>query len=147
MKLNDKLELDRRYACTHPSCSHEDTLEYFPTWTALQAHTRTAHPATCPYPSCNGKTFTQQKGLRDHLKIHEQREIEDAMNAQVRNELGDDEDDGRELKKRRGGEVGRDWRCEEVDCEKKFKSVSIITFSGVFSEIICFLSCFRKRHS
>ena len=29
-------------------------------------------------------------------------------------------------KKRRGGEVGRDWKCEVVGCGKDFKSVSAL---------------------
>lgn len=29
-------------------------------------------------------------------------------------------------KRRRGGEIGRDWKCDVDDCDKDFKSVSIV---------------------
>lgn len=37
-----------------------------------------------------------------------------------------DGDDERPTKRRRGGEVGRDWKCEEEGCIKDFKSVSFL---------------------
>lgn len=101
-------------------------------WTALQAHSRAVHPATCPYVSCGGKTFTQQKGLRAHLKLHEQREIEEALSNPHIEDGGDadDENESRSNKKRRGGEVGRDWKCSEEGCDKDFKSVRSETRSS-----------------
>lgn len=68
--------------------------------------------------------FTAQKGLRAHLKIHEQRETEEQLNV-----AGSDEEDegGSDTapppKKRRGGEIGRDWTCDIDGCSKDFKSV------------------------
>ena len=112
---------ERRYVCTHLNCS--SALQYFPTWSALQAHNRATHPATCPYTSCNGKTFSQQKGLRAHLKLHEQREVEEALQGHIV-EL-DVIDEQQPLKRRRGGEIGRDWKCDEDGCTKAFKSVSV----------------------
>ena len=78
----------------------------------------------CPHPECNGKTFTAQKGLRAHLKIHEQRAVEEDLKAAG----SDGEDDSRgdlapPPKKRRGGEIGRDWICDMEGCTKDFKSV------------------------
>lgn len=118
------IRTERRYTCSHSACE----AVYFPTWTALQAHTRTAHPAICPYPTCKGKTFSQQKGLRAHLKIHKQREVEESLIASIRTEDGDadDESEHRMAKRRRGGEVGRDSICESEGCGRDFKSVSIL---------------------
>lgn len=97
---------------------------FYPTWTALQHHIRTAHPPTCPHISCNGKTFSAQKGLRAHLKLHEQREVEEGLNA-IASDVDDEANnsDVPALKKRRGGEVGRDWVCDIGGCTKDFKSV------------------------
>jgi len=115
---------DKRYTCAHESCTSITTgatlPAYFPTWSALQHHMRTAHPPTCPHASCNGKTFTAQSGLRAHLKIHAERELEAQFNTAVVDTA--DEDDDRPRKRRRGGEVGRDWVCEETACGKDFKS-------------------------
>lgn len=61
--------------------------------------------------------------MRAHLKLHEEREVEAG--------LEEDETDGeqggedRPRKRRRGGEMGRDWKCDIEDCEKDFKSVSL----------------------
>lgn len=80
---------------------------------------RAAHPPTCPYPECQGKSFSQQKGLKAHLKIHEGREVDDRLD-------GEDDgvnDDEPVVKKRRGGEHGRNWACDFEGCTKDFKSV------------------------
>ena len=80
---------------------------------------RTAHPPMCPYPECNGKSFSQQKGLKAHLKIHEGRAVDGRLDC------GEDtvNDDEPRVKKRRGGEHGRDWVCDFEGCTKDFKSV------------------------
>lgn len=44
------------------------------------------------------------------------RDVEAQLNIQV--------DDGPPRKKRRGGDIGRDWKCDYDDCGKDFKSVS-----------------------
>jgi general transcription factor IIIA len=99
-------------------------LSYFPTWSALQHHIRTVHPPTCTHSSCQGRTFTSQKGLRAHHKLHEERELEKELAAGMAAE--DDDMDSMEppLKRRRGGEIGRDWKCDVDGCDKDFKSVS-----------------------
>ncbi|KAG6837805.1 hypothetical protein H0H93_016173 [Arthromyces matolae] len=90
---------------------------YYSTWTALQHHMRTAHPPTCMHSSCDGRVFASQKGLRAHQKLHEQRDLEDTMT------LSDPDDGDRPpRKRRRGGEIGRDWKCEKDGCDKDFKS-------------------------
>ncbi|KAL5513353.1 hypothetical protein ACEPAH_3752 [Sanghuangporus vaninii] len=119
LKAHIKTHEERRYTCSHVACVQKEPQEYFLNWTALQLHSRIVHPPTCPYASCNGKTFTQQKGLRAHLKLHDQREIEEAL---TNTGDADDEGDDRPVKKRRGGEVGRDWKCSEEGCDKDFKS-------------------------
>lgn len=81
---------------------------YFSTWSALQAHIRDAHPPTCLYPKCNGRTFNSQKNLKAHLKIHEDQENDERMQTSA---------------DARGGGAGRDWQCEEEGCTKSFKSV------------------------
>jgi hypothetical protein len=40
-----------------------------------------SHPPTCPYPECQGKSFSQQKGLKVHLKIHEGREVDGRLDG------------------------------------------------------------------
>lgn len=54
------------------------------------------------------------------MKIHAQRELEAAL-AEV--DEGESEDEERPRKRRRGGEIGRDWACDWDACEKAFKSV------------------------
>lgn len=93
---------------------------YFSTWTALQHHTRTAHPPTCGHPTCNGKTFKSHKGLRAHQKLHDQSHVEGIVGADSDAETDLDEPP---KKRRRGGDVGRDWICDVGGCGKDFKSV------------------------
>lgn len=114
---------EKRYTCAHAACLHPPA--YFANWTALQHHMRTAHPPTCPYAACGGRTFSAQKGLRAHLRIHAERDLEAELEKHCGDEGGVDEDD-RPRKRRRGGEVGRDWVCEELGCEKDFKSVRLL---------------------
>ncbi|KAF9821931.1 hypothetical protein IEO21_00361 [Rhodonia placenta] len=122
LRAHLKTHDDKRYTCAHQSCLPAPGVPptYFPTWTALQHHMRTTHPPACPYASCSGRTFTAQKGLRAHLKIHAERELE----AELEDTVGEsaDEADDKPRKRRRGGEVGRDWVCEETGCGKDFKS-------------------------
>ncbi|KAI0762861.1 hypothetical protein C8Q74DRAFT_1207337 [Fomes fomentarius] len=115
-----------RYTCAHQSClpAPGESPTYYQTWSALQHHMRTAHPPTCPYQSCKGKTFTLQKGLRAHMKIHAQRDQEAELVDAI---VGFDDSEAeaeaeRPRKRRRGGEVGRDWVCEVDGCDKDFKS-------------------------
>ncbi|KAH8100626.1 hypothetical protein BXZ70DRAFT_972621, partial [Cristinia sonorae] len=131
LRTHVKTHDDKRYTCVHPACTvpGQTSPTYYPTWTALQQHMRTNHPPKCPYPSCNGKTFTTQKGLRAHLKIHEQREVEESLRDVIPNNTyeGEDEREGPPQKKRRGGEVGRDFVCEFAGCGKDFKSKKALT--------------------
>ncbi|KAG6920025.1 hypothetical protein DXG01_010093 [Tephrocybe rancida] len=92
---------------------------YYRTWTALQHHIRTAHPPACTHESCNGRIFASQKGLRAHQKLHEQREIEEEMAI---SDAEDADSTQPPRKKRRGGEIGRDWKCDVDGCQKDFKS-------------------------
>lgn len=85
------------------------------------------HPPTCPHEECAGRTFSAQKGLRAHLRLHEQREMEEHEHASE-----EEEDDIVPRKRRRGGEVGRDWKCEVEGCTKDFKSVRLL---GLFVAI------------
>ncbi|KAI0704925.1 hypothetical protein BC835DRAFT_1315791 [Cytidiella melzeri] len=124
LRTHSRVHEDKRYTCANPTCLAAQTTDptFYPTWTALQHHIRTAHPPMCSHPSCNGKTFSAQKGLRAHLKIHEQREIEEGLHA-----VASDVEDGPPLKRRRGGEVGRDFVCDIGDCTKDFKSKKALT--------------------
>lgn len=133
LRAHLKTHDDRRYTCSHPACTSSLELSYYPTWTALQSHIREFHPPTCPHPECNGKTFTQQKGLKAHLKLHEEKEAE----ADVQHDLeGDEDDEGMPRKKRRGGEYGRDWKCSFDGCDKDFKSVGTRSCSTEFADKI-----------
>ena len=113
---------ERRYACVNPVCITAPESAFYPTWTALQDHIRTTHPPMCPREECSRKRFSSQKGLRAHLRLHEQRDFE---NAPSEHEDDSSEEDVPPRKRRRGGEVGRDWKCEIEGCKKDFKSVRI----------------------
>ncbi|RDB25312.1 Transcription factor IIIA [Hypsizygus marmoreus] len=123
LHTHSKVHDEHRYTCVHLACLAESgkTSTYYPTWTALQHHIRTAHPPQCSHPSCNGRTFSSQKGLRAHQKLHEQRELEQDMGIGIVSD-GEDDDDGPPRKRRRGGEIGRDWKCDVDGCDKDFKS-------------------------
>ncbi|KIY53380.1 hypothetical protein FISHEDRAFT_7965, partial [Fistulina hepatica ATCC 64428] len=109
----------KRYACSYTGCLSGDPV-YFQTWSALQHHIRTAHPAVCEHPSCHGRVFASQRNLRMHQKLHEEREVEEA--------LSDAEEDCEPPRtRRRGGELGRDWKCDVEGCGKDFKSKSALT--------------------
>ena len=122
---------ENRYACSHPS-SHPSV---FSTWKELQVHTRTAHPPTCPYPGRNGKSFSQQRGLEVHLKIHKRRVIDGCLNV-----WENTVDNGElEARKRSGREHGRDRICDIEGYTKYFKSVfplldSAVAFSRLYVE-------------
>jgi len=113
---------ERRYTCVNPVCRTGPESAFYPTWTALQHHIHTTHPPTCPREDCSGRIFSSQKCLRAHLKLHEQRDLENELDE---HEHGSSDEDRPPRKRRRGGEVGRDWKCEVEGCAKDFKSVRI----------------------
>ncbi|KAJ3733838.1 hypothetical protein DFJ43DRAFT_994538 [Lentinula guzmanii] len=121
LRTHLRVHNDKRYTCVNKACLPTDVhpIIFYPTWTALQHHTRTAHPPTCTHATCNGREFASQKSLRAHQKIHEQRDEEAQLDAIIAESDGEDEPPS---KKRRGGEHGRDWKCEIAGCEKDFKS-------------------------
>ncbi|EIW78739.1 hypothetical protein CONPUDRAFT_60762 [Coniophora puteana RWD-64-598 SS2] len=127
-KLRSHLKMhdDRRYTCSHPSClpPSGSSPAHYPTWTALQSHIRTNHPPTCTHPSCDGRTFASGQNLRAHMKLHEQRDLESLID-QVDSDV--DGQTTRPRKRRRGGELGRDWICDIVGCGKDFKSKKALT--------------------
>ncbi|KAI0245720.1 hypothetical protein BJV78DRAFT_1287293 [Lactifluus subvellereus] len=120
-----KVHEEKRYTCVNSVCRAAPESAYYPTWTALQHHIRASHPPTCAHEECAGRTFSAQKGLRTHLKLHEQRALEDAMSEHEHG--GSEEEDAPPRKRRRGGEVGRDWKCEMEGCTKDFKSKKALT--------------------
>ncbi|KAJ6495668.1 transcription factor iiia [Mycena vitilis] len=126
LRTHSKVHNEKRYGCADPVCvaANGDTIKFYPTWSALLHHNRTAHLPTCCNPSCNGRTFTSQKNLRAHQKLHEQHDAEAEIGALVDAE---DVDGEPPRKKRRGGEVGRDWKCEVDGCAKDFKSKKALT--------------------
>ncbi|KAH0589146.1 hypothetical protein H2248_004912 [Termitomyces sp. 'cryptogamus'] len=121
LRTHSKVHDEKRYTCVHASClpNSDNTPTYYPTWTALQHHIRTVHPPTCTHASCNGRVFASQKGLRAHQKLHEQRDLEEEMAASDTEEADSLQPP---RKKRRGGEIGRDWQCDVDGCLKDFKS-------------------------
>lgn len=114
----DQLVIAGRYLCVHPSCAENSTPLHFSKWTSLQQHIRSAHPPTCPHLQCNGRTFASRTGLRSHLKLHDEKEIEVILTGKNdgRTEVGS-------VKRKRGGDIGRDWACDMHNCPKAFKSV------------------------
>jgi general transcription factor IIIA len=119
---------DKRYTCSHVGClpGPDKDPVFFGTWTTLQAHIRNDHPPTCMHPSCTGRTFASQHNLRAHQKLHEQQEVEALLRNGVNGSTPGDATDPeccQPRKRRRGGELGRDWKCDFAGCEKDFKSV------------------------
>ncbi|TFK44446.1 transcription factor iiia [Crucibulum laeve] len=128
LRAHVKIHDDKRYTCIHHTCLAQSGggPTYFATWTALQHHMRTAHLPTCPHPSCNERTFSTQKGLRAHQKLHEEQELEQDIYAVAKGSDNEAEDEPLR-KKRRGGEIGRDWKCAVDGCGKDFKSKKALT--------------------
>ena len=123
---------DKRYTCSHLHClpGLDKDPVYFGTWTALQAHIRNDHPPTCAHPKCNGRTFASQHNLRAHQKLHEQQEAEAHLYYPDEADAPEDATDAegsRPRKRRRGGEFGRDWKCDFMGCGKDFKSVCSVS--------------------
>jgi general transcription factor IIIA len=114
---------EKRYACVNPVCRDAPESAFYPTWSALQHHIRATHPPACPHDECAERTFSSQKGLRAHLKLHEQRALEDVLSG---HEDGSPDKVAPPQKRRRGGEVGRDWKCDVGGCTKDFKSVRFV---------------------
>ncbi|KAF8070415.1 hypothetical protein FPV67DRAFT_1018750 [Lyophyllum atratum] len=134
LRTHSKVHDEQRYTCVHATClpDSEGTPTYYPTWTALQHHIRTAHPPMCTHVSCKQRTFTSQKGLRAHQKLHEQRELEQEMDAVVDSDACDADTAQPPRKRRRGGEIGRDWKCDANGCEKEFKSKkALVTHTNI----------------
>ncbi|GJJ06620.1 hypothetical protein Clacol_000813 [Clathrus columnatus] len=120
LRAHSKTHEDR-YACTDLACrvvteAGSSTLLYFTTWSALQMHLRQKHPPTCPYDECDGRTFTRRTYLKNHLKLHQEKETTKGVTEAV------GADGNAASKSRRGGELGRDWPCTFEDCTKAFKS-------------------------
>ena len=107
------------------------------------------HPPICPHEECHGRTFKSHQRLKDHLKVHVERETDLAKAVTVEVFTTDDEDveihhvkESRREKRRRlstvdgdkgkgkklarllDGEAGKIFSCAEPGCEKKFKTVS-----------------------
>ncbi|KIK90842.1 hypothetical protein PAXRUDRAFT_662159 [Paxillus rubicundulus Ve08.2h10] len=123
---------DKRYTCSHVDClpGPNKGPVFFVTWTTLQAHIRNDHPPTCMHPSCAGRTFASQHNLRAHQKLHEQQEVETLLRNDVNDSTPGDVTDSecrQPLKRRRGGELCRDWKCDFAGCEKDFKSKKALT--------------------
>ncbi|KAF9777877.1 hypothetical protein BJ322DRAFT_1094846 [Thelephora terrestris] len=123
LRAHQKTHDEKRYSCSHQSCVSLPILPFFSTWTKLQAHMRVVHPPMCPYPECHGKTFNQQKGLKAHLKIHEGRDLDSRLGS----EEGATNDDEPSMKRKRGGDHGRDWVCDFEGCTRDFKSKKALT--------------------
>ncbi|KAG8837118.1 Strongly-conserved Zn-finger binding protein (TFIIIA) [Serendipita sp. 400] len=119
LKAHVKTHQLDRYMCSAEECQLSGN-QYFQTWTLLQAHIRTVHPPTCPFTGCEDKTFSSQKNLKAHLRLHEQREDESALEDMIdaNGSTGRPSSD----KKPTATEVGRDWHCEWDECTKSFKS-------------------------
>ncbi|KAJ3550941.1 hypothetical protein NMY22_g112 [Coprinellus aureogranulatus] len=126
LRTHKKTHNTRRYTCVQGSCLAGESI-FFPNWTALQHHIRTAHPPTCLQPSCNGRVFASQKGLRSHQKLHEQRDAEQQLRSIMLEDETDADEEPTAKKPRRGGELGRDWKCDFEGCDKDFKSKKALT--------------------
>ncbi|WRT69978.1 uncharacterized protein IL334_006971 [Kwoniella shivajii] len=143
LKAHEKTHDVNRYTCSH--LSHGTEFPSFPVWSALQNHMHAAHPPICPHLECNGRVFKNAQRLKDHLKVHAEQALDKAA-LEVTNPEGQvpaliTEGLSRRTRKRRisqlgtedggqspklvrvmSGEAGKDWWCDENDCEKRFKT-------------------------
>ncbi|KAF9073499.1 hypothetical protein BDP27DRAFT_1288896 [Rhodocollybia butyracea] len=136
LRTHTKVHNEKRYTCVHEACmpTTERPIIFYPNWTALQNHIRTDHPPTCTHPSCNKRVFASQKGLRAHQKLHEQRDDEAQLSAAIRDEEAIESEQPLK-KRRRGGDYGRDWKCQVDGCTKDFKSASNDKALGVHHKV------------
>ncbi|PVG04591.1 hypothetical protein CPB86DRAFT_777874 [Serendipita vermifera] len=117
LKAHMKVHQSNRYMCAFPEC-FDSADRYFQTWSLLQAHIREKHPPSCPHSGCEGKTFSSQKNLKAHLKVHEERAVQETL-------VGAMQSDDSEIEHQeafRHNEINRDWKCDWRDCPKSFKS-------------------------
>jgi general transcription factor IIIA len=150
LRTHAKVHDATRYTCPDPA--HDGEIDgprpSFGTWSQLQAHQKEAHPPRCHYASCSDRpAFGSRKALRNHLKVHREREEDDALlGPEPASDASADEGTrGRKrrrsvsvgvgtaggsgtgtpkLKRRRGESVaGKDWHCGDVGCGKSFKTV------------------------
>lgn len=117
----------------------------FATWTDLRTHVKSAHPPTCPYPECKGRTFAKKRNLSEHLKVHREQEDGAALNPEPEPVMEDSDDDylpasrkrrrsasaasgeGTPKRLRRSRSVSEGvqaFPCDVVGCTKSFKTVS-----------------------
>lgn len=129
-----KTHTEARYTCALPHNGNADEVLTFANWSALQAHMREAHPPTCPYPCCNGKTFKNKNNLKLHLRRHEEKEAEALADRADTAEAAQDGDagnvhDGYDCSGLRSFRC--DWRpvgddderAASAPCAKTFKSL------------------------
>lgn len=89
-KTHFRTHEDGRYTCSMDHTQPQQATIHdqgpfiytFPTWSALQAHMKEAHPPICPWPGC-GKQFQRQDNLRAHYRRHEERRLRLEMEAKV----------------------------------------------------------------
>jgi general transcription factor IIIA len=66
------------------------------------------------------------------MKLHEHRDVEATLAIGATQDSDGDESNATSRaprKRRRGGDYGRDWKCEVDGCTKDFKSVGILCYS------------------
>lgn len=160
LRTHAKVHDATRYTCPDPAHDGEaDGLRpSFGTWSQLQAHQKEAHPPRCHYASCSERPpFGSRKALRNHLKVHREREEDDELlgpepasdasankgatrgrkrrrSVSVSAGAGGSGTGTPKLKRRRGESVaGKDWHCGDVGCGKSFKTVRVLLCCAVCS--------------
>lgn len=100
---------------------------------------REAHPPKCPHVECDGRVFKSSQRLKEHLKVHAEREEDIANGGSESEDLPIIEEAGRRRRRKRdieeetgerpqklqrlaSGEAGKDWTCGAPGCGKAFKS-------------------------
>lgn len=121
--------------CTHPD---HDPFPVFSNWTELRAHKREAHPSVCPYEECHGRTFKNDARLREHLKVHSEREEDLAAESEEdlapvlskrprrkrrRSDVGESPVAvPKKLPRIHNGTAGKVFPCGDPGCSKVYKT-------------------------
>ncbi|KAL8276893.1 hypothetical protein RQP46_010721 [Phenoliferia psychrophenolica] len=132
LKAHAKTHDTSRYLCAHPACTVLPLpSRQFSNWSALQKHTKSVHPPTCPHPECEGKTFTTARGLKWHLEVHDRKEgDEGARGSSKRRRIAAEDETEEEDCSDESADDDEDpstpFACTTGRCSRRFKSAGAL---------------------